>query len=165
MIGTNRDDAARDDAGRDDAGQDGTGRNDAALAVIGWRELVDLPQLGLKGAKAKIDTGARTSSLHATDLTLRPEVETGLVGSLVGFRLADGTPVEAPLVDYRQVRSSNGHQEARAVIRTVVVLAGVAIETEFTLTNRVSMEFPILIGRQTLRGHFAVDPEASFAAS
>ncbi|GJM39056.1 MAG: hypothetical protein DHS20C19_24230 [Acidimicrobiales bacterium] len=131
--------------------------------VIGWREWVDLPDLGVTGVKAKIDTGARTSALHAIGLVeldggdrvrfdIRPRQRT---------RVGMAT-VECDVVDRRHIRSSNGRTEVRPVIRTQLQLAGVTKTIELTLTNRDEMGFRMLIGRQALRRHFMIDPATSF---
>lgn len=129
--------------------------------IIGWREWVALPDLGVDWIKAKIDTGARTSSVHAFDLVDR--------GDRVTFRLhpwqdTDDDPrdVELPVHDRRVVRSSSGHEEERIVVLLTLRLAGETVTTEATLTNRDAMGFRMLIGREALRQGFVVDPAASF---
>lgn len=133
--------------------------------VIGWREWVALPDLGIPIVKAKIDTGARTSSLHAFDVE-----EVGRPGRRrVRFRVHPEqrnskrvAECEAPLVDHRKVRSSSGQAELRPVVRTTVEVLGRRWEVELTLTRRDEMGFRMLLGRQAIRGVFLVDPQRSF---
>jgi hypothetical protein len=132
-----------------------------AKPVIGWREWVGLPDLGVDWVKAKVDTGARSSSLHAWDI----EVE----GETVRFNLHpvqddDETVVqaEAQLIEHRDVRSSNGDVEIRPVIRTLAVLRGEDISIELTLSRRDEMGFRMLLGRSAVRRRFLVDPGRSF---
>jgi hypothetical protein len=129
--------------------------------IIGWREWVALPDVGVDWIKAKIDTGARTSSLHAFD------VED--LGDTVRFSVrpwqdsdGDATTIEAPVYDRRVVRSSSGHEEERIVVVLLVRVFGRDVETEITLTNRDAMGFRMLIGRELLRNGFNVDSSRSF---
>jgi hypothetical protein len=129
--------------------------------VIGWREWVGLPELGVDGVKAKVDTGARSSSLHAWDI----EVDGDVVRFSVHPVQDDDDIVvqaEAPLVEHRDVRSSNGDVEERPVIRTVAVLRGEQIPIELTLSRRDEMGFRMLLGRSAVRRRFLVDPGRSF---
>ncbi|SEQ41845.1 Uncharacterized conserved protein [Faunimonas pinastri] len=130
--------------------------------VVGWREWVSLPALGIGRIKAKIDTGAKTSALHADSIEhfLRDGA------NWVRFDvIGEGENVpwhEAPVVGQRQVRSSNGRAELRTVILTRLVLAGHFWEAEVSLTNRGSMELPMLIGREALAGRMLVDSACSW---
>jgi hypothetical protein len=135
--------------------------------TIGWREWVSLPDLGVDDIKAKVDTGARSSTLHAwaVETVDRPHA-----GPVVRFvlhprqrDLSLTVAAEAPLVGWRDVRSSNGTLERRPVIRTPVVIAGSRVSIELTLTRRDEMGFRMLIGRRALRGRFVIDPAQSFA--
>jgi hypothetical protein len=133
--------------------------------LIGWREWLELPALNVERIKAKVDTGARTSALHAEQVTyVRRRGQT-----LVQFVVSSGrdaakppTFVQAPLLDERRVRSSNGKEELRPVIETVVKLGTQEWSIEVTLTRRDQMGFPMLLGRQALKGHAVVDPGRSF---
>ena len=114
---------------------------------------------------AKIDTGAHTSSLHATDIerfTRDSEV-------WVRFRLHSGdgqsTLCEAPRVDRRVITSSNGEAQERLIVKTRLVIGEVGFRTEFSLADRSDMKFPILIGRTALRRRFLVDPGRSLLLS
>jgi hypothetical protein len=130
--------------------------------LIGWEEWCALPDLGLPAIKAKIDTGARTSALHAYD------IETFILDNtdMVRFKihpLQRNNRLErqcvARLVDRRAVTSSNGEREYRFVIMTNIVFPVKTIETEITLTTRHNMAFRMLLGRTALRkARFAVDP-------
>ncbi|MER3393638.1 MAG: RimK/LysX family protein [Microcella pacifica] len=133
--------------------------------VAGWREWVSLPGAGVPWIKAKLDTGARSSSVHAYDVTLTGED----ASERVRFRLQpwqesreDAVVVECPIHDRRRVRSSSGHVEERIVVIMRIALLGREIETEMTLSNRDEMGFRMLIGRQALRQGFLVDPAKSF---
>jgi hypothetical protein len=136
--------------------------------VIGWREWVALPALGVDKIKVKIDTGARTSAIHAFEI--RPFDKDG--EKYVRFSLHPvqhhRKPViscEAPLVDERTITSSNGEQEHRYVIETTVQLGETSWPIEMTLTNRDEMGFRMLLGRAALRRRFVVDPGSSFKLS
>jgi hypothetical protein len=135
--------------------------------TIGWREWVTLPDLGVDAIKAKVDTGARSSTLHAWDVDV---VDRPHAGPVVRFVLhprqrdhSHTVVAEAPLVGWRDVRSSNGTLERRPVIRTPVVIADRRVPVELTLTRRDEMGFRMLIGRRALRRRFVIDPARSFA--
>ncbi len=133
--------------------------------IVGWREWVSLPAVGVPWIKAKLDTGARTSSLHAFDLV---EVRRGgIAHARFGIHPwqdshDDAVVVERPIHDRRSVRSSSGHAEERIVVLLDVVLQGRTVSAEVTLTNRDDMGFRMLIGRQALRQGFVVDSARSF---
>lgn len=134
-----------------------------ARRMLGWREWVSLPDLGIAAIRAKVDTGARSSALHVDGMTVFQS--RGI--SLVRFSLhpGDGQPevmAEAPVVDRREVTDSGGHTTLRVFIRTRLVLAGANREIEINLTNRRNMLFPMLLGRTALSGAFVVDAQHSF---
>jgi hypothetical protein len=134
--------------------------------IIGWREWVSLNELGLDALKAKIDTGAKTSSLHAFDIKLLPKQEgkKRYVSFKVNPLQEESSVVikcKAPLVDKRVVTDSGGHREERFVIRTMVTMGTVKKKIELTLTNRETMKFRMLIGRTAL-DDFYIDPSQSF---
>lgn len=132
--------------------------------IIGWREWCALPDLGVPGIAAKIDTGAKTSSVHA--YKIEPFIKNGALW--VKFRVH---PVqrrrrpeihcEAAVVDKRAVTSSNGVTQERYVISTTLILGAHRFITEMTLTNRDEMGYRMLIGRQSLNHRFVVDPSLS----
>lgn len=131
----------------------------------GWREWVGLPELGIEWLKAKIDTGARTSSLHAFDVVeFEREGEEWARFTVYPWQdSADDAVVhETRVHDRRAVRSSSGHTEHRIVVTMPVRLVGRDVEAEITLTNRDEMGFRMLIGREALRQGFLVDPARSF---
>ncbi len=133
--------------------------------TIGWREWVRLPELGDSTVKAKVDTGARTSTLHAYDVV---EFERdGSAWARFSFHPAqrdEETTVtaEAPLVGQRTVTASNGQSELRYVVETEALIDGEPTPIELTLTRRDAMGFRMLLGRRALRGRFVVDPERSY---
>jgi hypothetical protein len=132
--------------------------------IIGWREWASLPELGLVAIKGKIDSGAKTSSLHAYDIQIEEKGSKTYVLFKVHPLQHDFSVVincRALLVDRRQVTDSGGHKEERYVIRTTMVLAGVKKKIELTLTNRESMKYRMLIGRAALK-HYYIDPSQSY---
>jgi hypothetical protein len=134
-------------------------------AVIGWREWVRLPELGVESIKAKVDTGARTSSLHAYEVEEFSRGGRRRVRFKIHPEQRDSKHeirCEAVLKDRRRVTPSSGHSELRPVILTSIELLGRTWEVELTLTNRDEMGFRMLLGRQAMRGHFVVDPGRSF---
>ncbi|MGD2123003.1 MAG: ATP-dependent zinc protease [Gemmatimonadota bacterium] len=133
--------------------------------TIGWREWVRLPDLGVDTIKVKVDTGARTSSLHAFGLKELEKNGTPYVRFVVHPEQKRAQPaiqVELPLLARRRVRDSGGKAELRPVVQTVVELMGQRWPIEVTLTRRDAMGFRMLLGRQAIRGRFAVDPGRSF---
>jgi hypothetical protein len=139
-----------------------------SLSIIGWRERVALPDLGIAQIKAKIDTGARSSALHAFDV----ETFSGDDKTMVRFKVHPyqrdthrTVSAEAELIDQRQVRNSGGHAQLRPVIQTMVELNGERWLIELTLTNRDVMGFRMLLGRQAVRKRFLVDAGRSFVQS
>ena len=136
-----------------------------ALPIIGWREWVGLPDFGIRKIKVKVDTGARSSSLHAFDLH---EFRRGGV-PWVRFQIHpvqrkdnNAVVVEAPVFAFRSVRSSSGRAETRPVIITHVELLGVTWPIELTLANRDEMGFRMLLGREAIRRRFLVDAGRSY---
>ena len=141
-------------------------RTPAAPRTVGWREWVALPELGIEHVKAKVDTGARTSSLHAVRVR---RVEAPGEAPRVAFEVhpeqRDGkltVRCEAPLLAERSVRSSSGHSELRPVVAVAVRVLEETFVVELTLTSRDEMGFRMLLGREALRGRFLVDPARSF---
>lgn len=129
-----------------------------ALPVVGWRELVHLPELGLHAMPAKIDTGARTSSLHGTVLEEFERDGEKFVRFAVDFDQQHVRQVcEAVHVDIRGITSSNGETQRRYVIKTPMRIGDLEFRAEISLADRRDMKFPILIGRSSLRRRFVVD--------
>ena len=128
------------------------------LPAVGWRELVHLPDLGLHAVPAKIDTGARTSSLHGVVLDEFERDGQKMVRFAVDFQQQHVRQVcEAVHVDVRGITSSNGETQYRYVIKTPLKLGAVEFRAEISLANRSDMKFPMLIGRSSLRRRFVVD--------
>lgn len=138
-----------------------------ARPIIGWREWVGLPQLQTDWIKAKIDTGARSSSLHAFGIQsfMRDGME------CVRFNIhpwqrseSSSVEVEAEVIDWRSIRSSSGQSEDRPVILTKLRMGADVHAIEVTLANRDEMGFRMLVGREGIRRRFVVDPARSYLA-
>lgn len=135
------------------------------LPVIGWREWVKLPELGVARIKAKVDTGARSSALHVFDVN-----EFAKRGEKwVRFKIHPAqrsqkniVETEAKVFEYRDVKSSSGKTTNRPVIITTVEMLGLVWPVELTLANRDEMGFRMLLGRQAVRHQFVVDPGNSY---
>jgi hypothetical protein len=140
---------------------------DAGLGIVGWREWVEMPEFLGSPIKAKIDTGARTSALHAHGLELISDGDDILARFEIlptqGSR-TESTVVETRVLEQRIVRSSNGADEMRPVIRTNLILGSHRWKIEVTLSDRELMGFRMLIGRTALRNRFMVDPNRSYCA-
>jgi len=145
--------------------EDGPPTPAEVATVVGWREWVGLPGMGVEWVKAKVDTGARTSSLHAFDQVVEERDGQAWVRfSVHPWQGSDEDPVEVvlPLHDVREVRSSSGHAEQRHVVLTDLALGGRVVPVELTLSRRDDMGFRMLVGREALRQGFHVDPGASY---
>ncbi|HZH42707.1 MAG TPA: RimK/LysX family protein [Lysobacter sp.] len=132
--------------------------------LIGWREWVALPGLGIDAVRAKVDTGARSSALHVDDHWRFSERGAPWVGFRLRCGPADDCLIEAaaPVADEREVIDSGGHCTRRVFVRTTLRVAGVAREIEVNLTSRHRMLFPMLLGRTAISRAFTVDPARSF---
>jgi hypothetical protein len=133
--------------------------------VVGWREWVTLPDCGVDWIKAKLDTGARTSSLHAHHLrVVDRDGEHWAEFDVHPWQRStvDAVHCAARVIDERTVRSSTGHEDRRIVVRLSMRLAGVTLLPEVTLTRRDEMGFRLLVGRQALRPAFLVDSSRSY---
>ena len=133
--------------------------------VVGWREWVALPELDIAAVKAKIDTGARTSALHA--FFVEPFEHKGVQMVKFGIHPVQGNDdfeiiCEAQVHDLRLVTDSGGHKEERYVIQTPVRLGKKEWDIEMTLTNRDTMKFRMLLGRTAMKDKVLVDPTESY---
>lgn len=140
-------------------------KDQSDVLTFGWREWVKLPDLGLAAIKAKVDTGARTSALHAFDL--RPFIENGKqrIEFSIHPKQRDLDTVQicqADVLDERMVTDSGGHQEKRWVIETGLVIGEHSWPIEMTLTARDNMKFRMLLGRTALKNKALVDASASY---
>ena len=143
-------------------------RKQQPMAVIGWREWVDLPELGISNIKAKVDTGARSSALHAFDLETFERDGSARIRFKVHPVQRDAVTeveCEAELVGQRWVRSSSGRAMMRPVIRTPIRMGKRLVRSEITLVRRDLMGFRMLIGRRVLKKKFLVDCGKSFRLS
>lgn len=135
------------------------------LSTIGWREKLALPQLGIEEIKAKIDTGARSSALHAFDIHKFFRNGEEMIKFKVHPRQKEShttIETEAKLLEYREVRNSGGQIQLRPVIETTAKLGTYQWQIELTLTNRDVMGFRMLLGRQAVRKRFLIDAGKSF---
>ena len=134
-------------------------------SIIGWREWLALPELGIQAIKAKIDTGARTSALHT--FNLKPFEKDGILKvsfSIHPLQRRKDVEVDcvADVVDRRRVTSSDGQSEMRYVITTSLFLGQFRWPVDLTLTDRKSMRFRMLLGRVAISDHLVVDPAKSY---
>jgi hypothetical protein len=130
------------------------------LPLIGWREDVILPELSTGAIIAKIDTGARNAALHAEDIELK--------GKRVSFILELGGVKkrhEVAVIGTKTVKSSNGFSELRPIIEIVIQVGIHRFSVETTLTDRADMGVPMLLGRNSVKGRFIVNPARSFIVS
>jgi hypothetical protein len=136
-----------------------------SLAVLGWREWLALPDLGIERIKAKVDTGARTSCLHTFFVERYRQAGADFVRfgvHPIQKSTEQAFVCQAPLLDQRMVSDSGGHRENRFVIRTPAIIGSDRRDIEITLTDRDSMRFRMLLGRTALSGHYLVNPQASY---
>ena len=137
------------------------------LSVIGWRECISLPELGMNSFAIKVDTGAKTTALHAEDIAVfhkegikwvrfRPPAMHGSVQQICEF----------PVFTKRDITNTSGTPETRIVIRTALVLAGRKWEIDISLTDRGTMRFPLILGRRALHNkNIVVHPSQSYLVS
>ena len=142
-----------------------TKRPKKELPVIGWREWVALPDLGGAVVRAKIDTGARTASLHAFGLELFER--NGKEYARFAIHPDHRSPgpaviVETPVLGHRTVRNPGGRSEERPIIKTKLTIGRYRLTAELNLTRRDNMGMPMLLGRHTVRRRFLVDPGRSY---
>lgn len=146
---------------------EGEGKKRGRLPIIGWREWVALPELGISNIKVKVDTGARTSALHAINIHYIAR-HGKIVVRFDVHPLQRNTKklvrCEAPLIEERYVTDSGGTRTLRPVIETPIDLYGELHLAELTLVGRDEMGFRMLLGRQAIRGRFLVNPGGSYLA-
>jgi len=136
----------------------------AKTREVGWREWIALPEFGIEQLKAKLDTGARTSALHAVDI----ETYTDGGDRHVAFRIPLGEPDDwkrctAVVLDEREIKNTSGRAERRLIIGTTLIMGRRRWHIEFSLADRKEMEFETILGRTALRRHgFLVNPGRSF---
>lgn len=139
--------------------------DDSDIVTVGWREWVSLPELGIARIKAKIDTGARTSSLHAFEVRDFEENGVHRVEFKIHPKQRNKKKVDvcqADIVDERTVSDSGGHKEQRWVIRSPLSIGPYTWDIELNLTSRDDMRFRMLLGRTALNGRAIVDPSGSY---
>ncbi len=133
--------------------------------IIGWREWVVLPDLNICKIKVKVDTGARTSALHAFWVdAYKKNHQQWVKFAIHPFQQNTDIVIEcdAPVKDRRMVTDSGGHKQRRYVIETSVNLGVYSFMAELTLTDRDTMRFRMLLGRTAMNGRFLVDSRASY---
>lgn len=138
--------------------------------LIGWREYVSLPELGIPRLKTKVDTGARTSALHACCVKIIEKTPNKKQVCFIIHPQPRRFPEKtikcvADLIDIREITDSGGHKERRCVIQTSVVLGTQCWPIEITLTSRDNMRFRMLLGRTALKQRFIVNPTYSYLYS
>jgi hypothetical protein len=133
--------------------------------TLGWREWVALPDLGLPAIKAKVDSGAKTSVLHAYHTEQYQEDGVDMVMFLIHpIQKNYDFHVEchAPIIDYREVSDSGGHMEMRYVIESNILIGNASWPIELSLTNRDTMRFRMLLGRRAMENRAIIEPAASY---
>ena len=133
--------------------------------IVGWREWLALPELGIESIKAKIDTGARSSSLHVTNLRTEALDGVEMATFCVHPRQRKTKPIieaSARILEWRLIRSSNGLRSKRPVIVTQIMIGEHQYPIELTLTSRDEMGFRMLLGREGVRRRALVDPGRSY---
>lgn len=135
------------------------------MLTVGWREWVELPDLGVPNIKAKIDSGARTSCLHTSDYQIFQKDGADWV-SFTLHPIKNHQEIEnraeAPVCDYRTVRDSGGHEEKRPFIKTMLKIGDLNWPIEVSLSNRESMKFRMLLGRTTMSRRILIDCSKSY---
>lgn len=136
--------------------------------IAGWREWAHLPDLHIEKIKVKLDTGAKTSSLHAFDISTFTYMDEDWLRFDV-HPIQDNDTITytctSPIVDYRWITSSSGHSQKRFIIQTTLTLGAFSSLIEISLANRDEMGFRMLVGRNALKGQILVDPSHSFLLS
>jgi hypothetical protein len=136
-----------------------------SLKMLGWREWLSLPELGVDRIKAKVDTGARSSAIHTFYVERYRRGSTDRVRfGIHPLQLSSEVALacDAELLEIRKVTDSGGHSEERLFIRTPVQIGGETWPIDISLTARDNMRFRMLLGRTAIAGRFAVDPASSY---
>lgn len=132
------------------------------FTLIGWRELVSLSQFKLFNIKAKIDTGAKTSALHAENIEHITVKGKKYVRFTVTSDEGKLTTIKSPLIEERDIKSSTGHKTRRPVVKTKIEMGNDIFDIEITLINRDLMGFKMLIGRDALSNNYFINPARSY---
>ncbi|MBO6602553.1 MAG: ATP-dependent zinc protease [Roseicyclus sp.] len=142
-------------------------KSSRALMVIGWHECISLPELGLRHFAVKVDTGAKTTALHASDIeTFRRDGRDWVRFQPPEVNGLTPAQVECPIHTIRDITNTSGVPETRIVIHTPMVIARRKWHIDISLADRGSMRFPLILGRRALRGHnIAVHPGRSYLVS
>ena len=139
--------------------------NDTNKIIVGWREWISLPDLGIKSIKAKMDTGAKTAALHTyfiepVNNSEKPMVRFGIHPMQKSDK--NGIICTADIFDERRIVDSGGHPELRYIIRTSILVGNKKWLIDLSLTNREQMRFRLLLGRTTISEQLIIDPKLSF---
>jgi hypothetical protein len=140
-------------------------QNDSDKIILGWREWVSLPQLNLPAVKAKIDTGAKTSALHAFYVRSYQKESVDMVKFLIHPIQANANfqvECHAIILDQRKIADSGGHKEMRYVVKSMITIGDRSWPIELSLTNRDTMRFRMLLGRRAMEHSALVEPSASY---
>lgn len=135
------------------------------LTTIGWREWISFPEWGINNIKVKVDTGAKTSSIHAIELEYFMQDSKQWVRFSINpwqMTSADKIQISAPVNSFKEVKSSSGCIEKRPVVKTAISVSGIRIHVDLTLTNRSDMGFRMLLGRDAMKKHFLIIPGKSY---
>ena len=124
------------------------------IKVIGRREFINFPLLGISSIEAKIDTGAYTSAIHCDEITIKQN-ESGK--NILVYKLTTNESHECENFSKKVIKNSFGEMEERYVIKTIIHIGRKKINTIFSLSNRDNMKYPVLIGRRAIKGKFLVD--------
>lgn len=141
---------------------------DRNLPIAGWNETASLPEFGVEAIRVKLDTGAKTSTLHAFNIeTFKKSGKTWLKFEIHPLQFNDNHIIscEAPLVDLRNIKSSNGQKEKRYIISSLIKIGDYAWPIEITLTNRDEMNYRMLLGRTAMQNKLIVDPHRTHLLS
>lgn len=134
--------------------------------LVGARETIDLPELGLFGIVTRIDTGAKTTALHVDHIC--ENKDTGILNfefHPVSHNVKKTIKCSAKIVEKKSIKSSNGDIERRFIIKTTAVMGELEWTIRLSLTDRSSMNHLMLLGRQAMKGYIIVDPEFNYIAT